>query len=66
MQLDHSDPKQLGQIVFRYIEGLQWVLHYYYDGVAAWGWFYDYHYSPKITGLSPAISSDWANSFVQT
>ncbi|MCO5561410.1 hypothetical protein L7F22_015031 [Adiantum nelumboides] len=51
MHIDYDDEEQMKQLAFRYVEGLQWVLHYYYDGVASWGWFYDYHYCPKISDL---------------
>ncbi|CCF54627.1 putative KEM1 - multifunctional nuclease [Ustilago hordei] len=51
LEIDYSDDEAMGKLAFRYIEGLQWVLHYYYDGVASWGWFYDYHYAPKISDL---------------
>ncbi|GAA6000306.1 hypothetical protein JCM10207_007950 [Rhodosporidiobolus poonsookiae] len=51
-----QDEKALHDLTFRYIEGLQWVLFYYYKGVASWGWFYNYHYAPKMTDLSKAAS----------
>ena len=40
-----------------YVQGLQWVLFYYYRGIASWPWFYAYHYSPMISGalICPSI-----------
>lgn len=49
--MNYDDPAQLNQLVYRWTEGLQWVMHYYYSGVASWGWFYDYHYAPRISGV---------------
>ncbi|WVQ68061.1 uncharacterized protein L199_006267 [Kwoniella botswanensis] len=51
LDIDFNKPEEMHAIVFRYIEGLQWILNYYYKGVASWGWFYNYHYAPRITDL---------------
>ena len=41
---------KLQELSENYVQGLQWVLFYYYRGVASWSWFYGYHYSPMISG----------------
>ncbi|KAG6331105.1 hypothetical protein ID866_7983 [Astraeus odoratus] len=51
LNISYDDTDQMRALVFRYAEGLQWVMHYYYGGVASWGWFYNYHYAPRISDL---------------
>jgi 5'-3' exoribonuclease 1 len=51
MSIDYDKKEQMDKLVRSYIEGIQWVLYYYYNGVASWGWFYPYHYAPMISDL---------------
>ena len=43
---------EMQKLTENYVQGLQWVLYYYYRGIASWPWFYGYHYSPMISGIS--------------
>lgn len=56
LDINWENKEELHPIVYRYIEGLQWILYYYYKGVPAWGWFYDYHYAPMISDLKDIAS----------
>ncbi|KAG5439477.1 hypothetical protein PCANB_002051 [Pneumocystis canis] len=51
-----NDTEKLKEMTENYIEGLQWVLFYYYRGVCSWDWFYKYHYSPKVSGFQANLS----------
>ncbi|KAJ3538611.1 hypothetical protein NM688_g6492 [Phlebia brevispora] len=51
LEISYDDPQEMHDLVYRYVEGLQWVMYYYYRGVASWSWFYNYHYAPRISDL---------------
>jgi len=45
----HVDPQDIGfrnQVARSYVEGLAWVLLYYFQGCPSWTWYYPYHYAP--------------------
>lgn len=45
-----DNEEEMRKLTENYVQGLQWVLYYYYRGVVSWPWFYGYHYSPMISG----------------
>lgn len=34
-----------------YVRAIQWILHYYYNGIQSWSWFYPDHYAPYISDI---------------
>lgn len=55
---DRSNEEELRKLTENYVQGLQWVLYYYYRGVASWPWFYAYHYSPMISDVKRGLKAD--------
>ncbi|KAK0635196.1 XRN 5'-3' exonuclease N-terminus-domain-containing protein [Bombardia bombarda] len=50
--------EELRKLTENYIQGLQWVLYYYYRGIASWPWYYRYHYSPMISDIMKGMNAD--------
>ncbi|KAI9777457.1 MAG: hypothetical protein M1839_008869 [Geoglossum umbratile] len=53
-----DNDEELRKLTENYVQGLQWVLYYYYRGVASWGWFYGYHYSPMISDVKKGLRAN--------
>ncbi|KAI5923853.1 exoribonuclease 1 [Camillea tinctor] len=56
--LPETKDSELTRLCENYVQGLQWVLFYYYRGVVSWPWFYGYHYAPMISDVVKGFSAD--------
>jgi 5'-3' exoribonuclease 1 len=57
-KLGAKDPAARRQVVEHYVQGLHWVLEYYYRGVASWNWFYPHHFAPMPSDCAALAAVD--------
>jgi len=51
LKLNCHTEKDIEKACIQYVEGMQWVLTYYLEGVSSWKWYYPYSYSPFCSDL---------------
>lgn len=44
--------REVVDLANEYIKGLQWVLHYYFNGCVSWSWYYPFYYAPYVSDLA--------------
>ncbi|XP_072036606.1 5'-3' exoribonuclease 1-like [Amphiura filiformis] len=49
--IENVTRKHVWVIAKEYVRALQWILHYYFNGIQSWGWYYPYHYAPYMSDL---------------
>ncbi|THH33760.1 hypothetical protein EUX98_g365 [Antrodiella citrinella] len=55
---EEADTAFKKELTLRYVEGMAWVLQYYYQGTPSWTWYYPYHFAPFAADFDDVKSMD--------
>lgn len=65
-KLGSADVDTIRRMVFAYLDGLKWILHYYLYGCPSVDWVYPFHYPPFVMDVLEYLD-DWPEpTFVKT
>ncbi|KAK9468253.1 XRN 5'-3' exonuclease N-terminus-domain-containing protein [Lipomyces arxii] len=53
-----NDEVKMTMLCENYVQGLQWILNYYYKGVCSWSWYFKYYYSPMVSDIYKGLGAD--------
>eukprot|EP00794_Sanderia_malayensis_P014879 gene14879-16425_t len=53
-----ADDSFIAEVAHEYILAIQWILHYYFNGLQSWSWYYPYHYAPYVSDLTKLETFD--------
>ncbi|KAL3283158.1 hypothetical protein HHI36_006310 [Cryptolaemus montrouzieri] len=51
LEYERVTPQVMKSQAEGYVRAIQWNLHYYYNGVCSWSWFYPHHYAPFVSDI---------------
>ncbi|KAF2885186.1 hypothetical protein ILUMI_20983 [Ignelater luminosus] len=51
LEYENVTPEVLQSQAEEYVRAIQWNLHYYYNGVCSWSWYYPHHYAPYVSDI---------------
>ncbi|CAH1774576.1 unnamed protein product [Owenia fusiformis] len=52
LKIKKVTPEALQEQAVGYVRGIQWILHYYYNGVPSWSWYFEHHYAPYMSDVA--------------
>ncbi|KAK7470943.1 5'-3' exoribonuclease 2 [Stygiomarasmius scandens] len=56
--IELTDKETRREIAQKYVEGMAWVLCYYYQGTPSWTWYYPYHFAPFASDFEEVDKMD--------
>eukprot|EP00056_Hartaetosiga_gracilis_P002584 m.55134 g.55134 ORF g.55134 m.55134 type:complete len:880 (+) comp11117_c0_seq1:3-2642(+) len=64
---DVEEPTEcVDELCSLYLQGVMWTLHYYFQGVPSWSWYYKHYAAPLPSDLVEFYEGDFAFSFPKT